>query len=181
MNLNLLTIACGGGALTVLAGLAGLLAPAPVRAGLNRFPRHAGAGRLLAGLALVWVAWIVLHAQLGRFAWLKPGVYVLAPVSFALMVLFMDELLAVRALGGVLLLLGDPILDAIRWHDSPWRLVVTTLTYIMVTAGMMLVLSPYYFRTWAGALAGSPARCRLTGAALCLLGVALIVLGLVAG
>jgi uncharacterized protein YjeT (DUF2065 family) len=104
-------------------------------------------------------------------------VYLVAPLAFVLIVLFMDELLAARAFGGVLLLLGDPILDAIRWHDSPLRLVITSLTYVMVVAGMALVLSPYYFRTWAHAFAGSDGRCRLTGLASCLLGAGLVALG----
>lgn len=178
MKLDLVSIAWTWGALHGLAAFALGWKPESTRKLLLAFPRSAMAGRVLTGIDLFWVAWIVFHASLGRFDALKPALYILTPVSYVLITIFMDELLSGRALGGLLLLLADPILDAIRWHDSPLRLLVTTLTYVMIVVGMTLVLSPYYFRRWVLAFAGSDGRGRWTGCACAVLAAALIVVGL---
>jgi len=46
----------------------------------------------------------------------KPILWALAPLCYVLTVCFVEELLAARALGGILLLAAAPVLDAARWH-----------------------------------------------------------------
>jgi len=137
---------------------------------LRRFPRSRTAAAVLTAVDLAWVAMIILRAPLGRFEFLKPYVIPAAIAAFAILFFFMDELLAPRALGGLLLLAGDPVLDAARWHPSQWRLVVVALVYLWVIAGMWLVLSPWRFRLCLEKL--DPAtRMRIAGGTLTAIGV----------
>lgn len=153
------------GALTLFVGLAGLLFPDLWRRALVAFPRHTPTAWILTAIAMTWIALIVLNASLGSFNRWKPLVYVLAPAAFFLLVRYLDELLAPRALGGLLILLPDPMLDAARWHPSDARYVITVLAYVYAVAGMLLVLGPYRFRRWTAWWIESSGRLR-AGAAL---------------
>jgi uncharacterized protein YjeT (DUF2065 family) len=177
MNLSLQTLTFATAGLFIAVSLPCLLAPAAWRRALAEFPRHLPSAWILTGMDLLWVSNVVLHAPLGRFEFLKPAIYILGPLSFYLLVKYLDELLAPRALGGLLLLLPNPVLNAARWHPSDARLVMTVLAYVAVVAGMLLVLAPYRFRRWTAWWIESDARCRLGGrlklaAALVLLGLA---------
>ena len=175
---SLAQIACAVGVLILLVNLPAALAPKSFMNAAKAFPRNAAAGWILTALDLFWVAWIVLHAHLGRFEFLKPAIYVAAPLSFFLIVVFMDELLAPRSLGGLLLLMANPVLIAARWHPSQWRLVMTVIAYVWVVAGIVLVLSPFRFRQIAGWANKTPERCRALGAARALFGACVLALGL---
>lgn len=153
-----------------------LLAPAASRAGLLAFPRHQATAWILTAVDLMWVTWILLHGNLGPFDAVKPALYLIAPACFFLLINFLDELLAPRALGGLLLLAANPVLNAARWHDSDWRFVPIVLAYVWVVAGMLLVLSPYLFRRWALPWTAGDCRIRLAGTALLLLALLLGVL-----
>lgn len=175
---SLSLIACAVGLVIALLNVPCLVWPQAVRAGMQAFPRSRIPAWLLTALDLSWVAWIILHAQLGRFDWVKPYIYVAAPAAFFLIVIFMDELLAPRALGGLLLLMANPVLNAARWHESEWRLVLVVLAYLWAVAGIALVLSPYYFRRVAEWMNRSDGRCRTFGLVRMGLGLLLIGLGL---
>lgn len=123
-----------------------MFVPDRLHAVLRVFPRHRGAAVVLTLFNTVWVAIMVYHTSLGRFEPLKPLIVVLAPATFVATINYMEELLAPRMLGGTLLLLAAPGLHLIRWHDSPWRLVVTVTMYVLIIWSMILMLSPYRFR-----------------------------------
>lgn len=140
------------------------------------FPRSKTAAWILTGIDLIWVAWIVNHASLDRFDALKPFLWIATPLAFAAVVVFMDELLAPRALGGLLLLAANPILNAARWNPSDWRLVMTVIAYIWIVGGILLVLGPYRLRLWAERMIANERRCRMFGAARLLVGLVLVAL-----
>ena len=175
---SLSLIACAVGLVIALLNVPCLVWPQAVRAGMQAFPRSRIPAWLLTALDLSWVAWIILHAQLGRFEWVKPYLYGAAPAAFFLIVIFMDELLAPRVLGGLLLLLANPVINTARGHESAWRLVMIGLAYLWAIAGILLVLSPYYFRRVAEWANRSEGRCRMLGLARLVFGLALIGLGL---
>lgn len=175
---TLALMACAIGLFVVALNIPCLLWPRAVRAAAAAFPRSRVPAWILTAVDLAWVTWIVLHAELGRFDWVKPYLYVAAPLSFFLVVFFMDELLAPRALGGLLLLLANPVIIAARWHESAWRLVMIGLAYVWAVAGIVLVLSPFYFRRVAEWATRSDPRCRLLGLLRAGFGAALIGLGL---
>jgi hypothetical protein len=116
---------------------------------------------------------------LGWFDEYKWSLYVLAPLLFVLVIFLMDELLAPRALGGLLLLLAAPILNSARWHPSAWRLIMVALAYAGVIVGMMLVVSPYRFRKWARSGIKDNSRARLVGSMGTLGGLGIVLLGLI--
>jgi uncharacterized protein YjeT (DUF2065 family) len=164
-----------GGAMVVIHAPC-LFFPQRARAWMAGFPRNRWAGVALTAVDIVWSAWLVMHIPLGRFDYFKPSLYVVAPVLFALIVWLMDELLAARALGGLLLLIPSPLLDVARWHESDLRLVVTILAYIFVVKGIALVLCPYLFRKAVAWWARNDTWCRVGGGLGLALGLFLIVL-----
>jgi hypothetical protein len=152
------------GSLYVLTHAPLLASPEAAREGLRHFPRHRWLGRLLTLAAVAWTAWLVWRAALG-FAepYKAPLVVVGAPLTYYLTVTFVDELLAPRALGVLLLLAAEPILAA-RWDEHPLRLLIAVLAYVWVLAGMVLVVSPYWFRRATERLLATRGRTRAVGA-----------------
>jgi hypothetical protein len=140
-----------------------LAAPSAARAFITGFPRSRVWGWLLAALDLAWVVWIMSHASLGRFEPMRPLIYIGAPVALVLAGFFVDELLAARALGGLLLLIPSPVLAVARWHESSLRLVVVVLCYALAVSGILLVLSPYEFRRFMAFWVRSDRSCRAWG------------------
>ena len=175
---SLAQMACALGTFIVVLNLPAALAPGLFRRMVEAFPRSKLPALFLTALDLGWVSWVILHAPLGRFEFLKPAVYAAAPISFLAIVFFMDELLAPRALGGLLLLLANPILNAARWHPSNWRLVMTVAAYLWVISGIVLFLSPYRFRHFAAFMTKTDMRCRLLGLVRLAVGACFLFLGL---
>ena len=175
-RLAIAALILGGGVAVLHAPC--LIAPSRARVWLAGFPRNPWAGWLLTAVALAWSAWLIMHIPLGGFDKWKPALYVAAPLLFVLVVLLMDELLAARALGGLLMLVPSPLLDAARPHESELRLVVTVLAYGLVMAGMALILCPYLFRQAAAWGTRTDTRCRLWGSAGLAAGLFVIVLAL---
>lgn len=170
-------IALGLGLMHLAAGGALLTFPEKIRRGLEWFPRSVWPGRALAAIDLAWVAMVVHGASLGRFDGYKPMLWLAGPVAWLLIIFYMDELLSPRALGGLLLLAALPLMNAVRFHPSPWSLLITSLAYAWVLAGLVLVLSPYRFRRAAQGVCRRPGRTRGFGAVVALLGLAFIFLG----
>lgn len=166
-----------GGVLGLLGAIA-LAAPQATTGYLGRFPRLRNEAWVLTAAALVWSGWLVHGYLPDRMARLQPMLFLLVPAAVYLVATYMDELLAPRALGGLLLLVPAPILDIARRSDSPWRLAVVLFAYLLVLAGMTLVLSPHLFRRAALFCTGSPARWRIAGGTVIAGGIAFVVLGL---
>ncbi len=174
---DLSRVACITGGVFLAAGLAAFSRPAWCRERARRFPRSVLAGGILTVIDMIWVALIVHGAALGRFEFLKPWIYPAAGVAAAAIIFLMDDLLAARAFGGLLLLAGNPVLLAARWAPTPWRLVMPTLVYIWVLAGMILVLSPWRLRKALERLGGDRGW-RLAGVTLGVIGFGVLVLAL---
>ena len=134
------------GTLAVGVGLFSACSPVLVRQGLRDFPRSIWPGRILLAVDVVWAAYAVTTLHLGGFDALKIHLYWLAPVCIVLGCRYLDELLSVRALGGLLLLAACPILNAARWNSSDWRLVVTCIAYAWILVGLVFLLEPWWFR-----------------------------------
>jgi hypothetical protein len=133
------TFAIGGGLMAVGA-------PEMVRRGMENYPRSVWPGRILLVVDMAWSAYAVNQMHLGGFDVWKVHLYWLAPVLAVIGWLYLDEMLSVRALGGLLLLAAGPILDAARWHPSAWRLVVTVIAYLWIGVGLLWLLEPWWFR-----------------------------------
>ena len=113
---------------------------------LVAFPRSRWPGWILAGVDVAWFAFYVMDAGL---PWVNANQWAVvfgALVLFAAIVVLVDDLLSVRALGALLLLAAQPMLDAAFVYESAWVLILTTFAYVMVVVGCVLVWSPYLFR-----------------------------------
>lgn len=162
------TFAIGGGLLA--AG-----APAMVRRSMENYPRSVWPGRVLVTIDMVWAACAVHMMHLDMFDAWKVHLYWIAPVCIVLAILYLDELLSVRALGGLLLLAAGPILDAARWHPSAWRYVITVLAYLWIAVGLLWLLEPWWFRRMTQRFQALPAI-RAAGVLKILVGTGLIAL-----
>lgn len=165
------------GVLYVLIHLPLVVAPVAVRRALDAFPRNMVAAGILSVVALAWSAYAVNDMPLGGLDAYKSWLWVLGPVLFLLVMTLMSELLAVRALGGLLMLAASPVLEAQRLNDSPWTVVPALLAYAWVVAGMMLMLSPYRFRQVVERTCTTESRTRLMGLGGVVAGGVLVVLG----
>lgn len=140
------------------------------------FPRNEQAGGVLLGLATAWAAWLAGTMNLMEYTRFRP-VFVLAAVALGVTSwLYVREFIAVRALGVLLLLGANVLLDACFLRDDAPRLVVVAYAYVLIVKGMVMVGAPYLLRDAIGWAFANPTR----GKSLLLvgLGFALGLLGL---
>lgn len=148
----------------------------------HRFYRSVWAGRILSTVSLAWAAWVMFEmpweTPWGRCDHLKPLTFVVAPALIVAVPILLQDLLAARGLGGVLLLAAAPVLDAARCHVSPWSVVPVVVAYIMVIVGAVLVASPYRMYTLIKLLRDRVRLSRICAAVVFLAGVGMVYLGL---
>lgn len=165
------------GTFAIGAGLLTAGAPALVRRGIENFPRSIWPGRILLAVDMVWSAYEITLMHLGGFDAFKVHLYWIAPVCIVIGALYLDELLSVRALGGLLLLAAGPMLNTARWHPSAWRFVIIIMGYLWIFVGLLFLLSPWWFRRIAMQFR-SVAALRAAGIFKALVGIGLIALAL---
>lgn len=162
----------------MLGSLGALYAPDSMRRLLYAFPRNEVAGWVLTAMNLAWAGWLLLNTSpFSEFTKIQPLVYIGVPVIFFALVVYLDELLAVRALGGLLLLIANPILAAARFHPSTWSLLMSALAYLWICYGMLFVVSPHYFRSTIQFWTGTVNHFRFGSLLGTLAGVGLLLLG----
>ncbi len=143
---------------------------------LASFPRSRGAGILLLAIDLVWSFWLVSTMEMGEFsAFRRPFLFAL-PLGFFLTLRYVDEFLAVRALGILALLAAEPLLDAAFFRYETSRLVLTVFAYLLIVLGLTWVMVPYKLRDQINWFSKTSARWRSVNAFGFAYGVALIAL-----
>jgi hypothetical protein len=139
------------GFLLIAAHVWALTAPAPTQSFLRALPRSRTWGAILLVISAVWAFWLVRTMDLGEFARLRSVLTIAVPVGAVLAWMFVDEFLAVRALGILALLLAEPLLEAAFMRPEVSRLILVCLAYTWILAGLFLVGMPYILRdltTW---------------------------------
>ena len=144
-HLSLHTAGIIAGAFLILIGLPGLVKPDFSNL-MQRFPRSYVAGVVLLTICLVWTFWLLATIQMGEFSAFRRPLLIALPIGYVLALWFVDEFLAVRALGILCLLAAQPLLDAafLRYENS--RLFVTVFAYLLIIAGLFWVAIPYVLR-----------------------------------
>lgn len=156
--LSLRTAELAAGALLVaLHGLA-ILHGEGARAWLKSLPRSRAAGAVLLLVAAGWAFALVANMDLGEFSNYRTALMFLVPTAAALTWKFVDEFLAVRALGMLLLLAAEPVLEAAFLRPEKSRLLLVVLAYAWAVLGMFYVGSPYLLRDQIGWLQKSALR-----------------------
>ena len=166
------------GVLALACGLFGILRPQVASRTMELFPRSVIPGWVFAALCCWLGAKEALQMNMGFLDAYKAYIYLLAPAVFVASVVYLKELLAPRALGGFLLLVAVPILQIARWHESPLRLVVVVLVYLWIIYGLVLLLSPWWFRKTCAPLLGNESRIRMVSYVKAAVGIALLLLGI---
>lgn len=144
----------------ILSHAFALVSPAPVGRLLRALPRNRAAGTVLLAIAALWSFWLVQTVDLGEFARLRGILAIGVPVGAVLAWRFLEEFLAVRALGILALLIADIPLDAAFLRPEVSRLFLVSLAYVWILAGLFLVGMPYVLRDIIAWLLSSPSRYR---------------------
>jgi hypothetical protein len=145
-HLSLQTVGIIAGALLVLISLPGLLRPTLLQNLAKRLPRSRISGIVLLSIAFAWSFWLLATMEMGEFSGFRRPLLIILPIGYFLVLRFVDEFLAVRALGILCLLAAEPLLDAAFFRYEPSRLVLTVFAYILVLAGLFWVTMPYLLR-----------------------------------
>lgn len=168
------------GALATAGGLVGVLRPDLVKKAVDLFPRSVAPAWVFAALCCVLGAKEALGMNMGFLDAYKKYIYIISPAVFVASVVYMKELLAPRALGGFLLLIAVPILQIARWHESPLRLVVVVLVYLWIIYGLVLLMSPWWFRKLSAPVMENEPRFKAVALSKTAFGIALLLLGVFA-
>ncbi|CAN5315813.1 hypothetical protein BH20VER2_BH20VER2_00660 [soil metagenome] len=145
-ELSLRTAGLLAGVFLLLLTLPGLLLPGPVREWWRKLPRSRGAGVVLLSIAFGWSLWLLATMEMGEFSGFRRPLLIALPIGFVLVLRFVNEFLAVRALGILLLLAAEPLLEAALLRYEMSRLLVTALAYVLIVKGMFWVTMPYLMR-----------------------------------
>ncbi len=148
------------GAILCLLGAFGFATESSARDILAAFPRSRGAGIALLSIDLVWSFWLVSTMEMGEFSAFRRPFLIILPIGFFLTLRFVDEFLAVRALGILALLMAEPLLDAAFFRYESSRLVLTVLAYLLVVLGLIWVMVPYKLRDQIGWFSKTTGRWR---------------------
>ena len=134
------------GVVMVLAHGSALLWPDAVKKGLQEFPRSAFWGGLLLVAAALWFWWLVSTMDLGEFSNWRRTLKIGTPIAAVLAWMYVQEFLAVRALGTIVLLGAEALLESAWMRPELERLWMVTLVYIWITAALFWVGMPYTLR-----------------------------------
>lgn len=145
-QLSLQTTGVAVGLLLVLSHALGLIKPTASMDFARAFPRSRPAGTILLLIAAVWSFLLVSDIDLGEFSRLRSLMLVGIVAGAILSWLYVEEFLAVRALGMLLLLAAEPLLESCALRSEQSRLLLVILAYVWIIAGLFFVGMPYLLR-----------------------------------
>ena len=173
-HLSLQTAGYIAGLILLLFGLWGLVQPATSQAAARNLPRSRVAGFVLLTIAFFWSFWLLATMEMGEFSSFRKPLLFILPVGFLLVLRFVDEFLAARALGILFLLAAEPLLDAAFFRNERSRLLVTTFAYVLIVAGLFWVTMPYLLRDQINWSARTNGRWRIANVLVFLYGAAIL-------
>src|SRR6185437_2060432 len=122
---SLQSVGIAVGIFLLFLGFVALFRPALSQDLARKLPRSRVTGIVLLTLALIWNIWLLATIEMGEFSRFRRPLLIALPIGYFLVLRFVDEFLAVRALGILCLLAAEPLLDQINWgaRSAPrWRL-----------------------------------------------------------
>jgi hypothetical protein len=145
--------------LVIIHALA-LWKPAGTQAWLRAFPRSKPLGMLLLVVSAVW-AWILIkNIDLGEFTNWRERLLFFIPIAAVLTGIYVQEFLAVRTLGIVVLLAAEPLLEAAFLRPETGRLFLVVLAYVWIVFALFWIGMPYTLRDQIGWVTGDQKRWR---------------------
>lgn len=128
---------------------------------LKQFPRNFKCGAAILTVDFFWAMLLLNYMDMGEFFHLRKWFLTLVPIGFVLVLIYVQEFLAVRALGALMLLLAGPVLTAAYLQPQTSRLLLPILAYAWIIAGMFFVGMPYLMRDWVSWLTASALRWKI--------------------
>lgn len=149
------------GVLLLAVHLVALLKSETTQSFLKQFPRNYKWGVVLLSIDFAWSMLIMSNMDMGEFFNLRTKFLFVLPVAFVLVLIFVKEFLAVRALGALMLLVSGPVLTAAFLQPPASRVLVPILAYAWIIAGMYFVGMPFLMRDWVNWVTQTTGRWKL--------------------
>lgn len=144
--IDLKTVGVVVGLLLIVVHLVALWSAPNTSRWLKDFPRSRLAGTVLIVIAGIWSLILVQTMDLGEFARLRTGITAGVVAGTFLAWRYLEEFLAVRALGMLAMLAAEPLLEAAFLKPDPTRLLIVVLAYAWITLGLFWVGVPWTLR-----------------------------------
>jgi hypothetical protein len=125
---------------------------------LQSFPRSYPWGVVLLSLGYAWAMLALSYMDMGEFFYLRDKMCLIVSAFFVGMLVYVREFLAVRALGCLLLLVAGLVLEAAFLKPQISRLLMPSLAYVWIIAGMFFVGMPYTMRDAVNWVTAKPSR-----------------------
>ncbi|MFI0348050.1 MAG: hypothetical protein ACH346_04670 [Chthoniobacterales bacterium] len=137
-----------------------LLVPTSFQNFLKKFPRSRFWGVALLLLSTTWAFFLIATTDLGEFSSLRLAILTGILVGGALFGWLVQEFLAVRSLGFILLLLAHPVLEMTFLKSGLLPFLISLLAYAWIIAGLFMIGMPYLLRDLISFIS-APHRLRL--------------------
>lgn len=177
-HFSLQTAGLIAGIILVAISLPGILMPGLVQGWAKQLPRSRMAGIVLLTVDLAWSFWLLATMEMGEFSSFRKPLLIALPIGYVLTLRFVDEFLAVRALGILCLFAAEPLLDAAFFRYETSRLIVTAFAYLLVIAGLLWVTMPYLLRDQINWGSRNNVRWRFMHGAALLYGIVILALAI---
>ena len=141
-----------------------LARPHQAKVWLRAFPRSSQAGFILITAAAVWFFILVQVMDLGEFSNWRRTVLIGTPIAWFLTWRYVEEFLAVRALGMLVILAAEPLLESAFLRPEFSRLLLVAVVFVWIVFAMFWVGMPYTLRDQIAWLTGSEKRWRIASA-----------------
>lgn len=174
-SLDLRSALLVAGLLLIVAGVLTLARLGAVADWLRAFPRSRTMGIGLCIAAALWGWWLVWTIDLGEFSNWRPRILILIPAAALLTMIFVEEFLAVRSLGMLVLLAAEPLLEAAWMRPEQSRLFLVSIVYVGITLSLFWIGMPYVLRDQIGWFNAQQARLRVLAMVLSAYGLLLVV------
>jgi hypothetical protein len=145
-DLSLRTVGLIVGFLLLAIHVVALVRPEQTKGWLAKLPRSKPLGIGFLVVDFLWTFWLVSNMDLGEFSPFRTALKIVVPTLYILTLIFVDEFLAVRALGMLALLSAQPVLSAAFLRPESARLLLVVLAYVWLTLGLFWVGMPYLLR-----------------------------------
>jgi hypothetical protein len=146
MKLSTLSILLGLG--FGLPQVYGLVNPKGLAGIARGLPRATIPGTMMMILATVWFLYNVNQEAAEDFVKIRNMLLFGFGAVGLLSCVFVQDFLGARGVAVLMLLLARTMVDAARWEDTGWRLVISSWAYVLVLAGMWFTISPWRLRDW---------------------------------
>jgi hypothetical protein len=163
------------GFLLIVGHSVALVLPQQMQAWLKAFPRSGFVGMVLLAVAAVWFYWLVSTMDLGEFDKFRKALQIGTPIAAILTGVYVQEFLAARSLGMIVLLAAEALLEAAWLRPEMSRLWLVSLVYVWLTAALFWVGMPYTLRDQIGWISASNTRWRVCAIVGIVYGIILLV------